>query len=74
MNNNNFSIKIASDTDKEKVFAEIYYQNNQWAEISQEGESPIITLFSPIYGEHWEFPLQDAIEAINQAKKRLLGE
>lgn len=67
-----FSIKIASDTSREKVFAEIYYNNEEWAEISQEEENPVIAFFSPLHGKYWEFPLHEALGAIEEAKKSLL--
>lgn len=72
MTRKKFSIKIASDTDRENVFAEIYYNEEEWAEISQEGEQPLIVFFPPLQGKYWEFPLEEALEAIAEAKKRLL--
>jgi hypothetical protein len=72
MTEKKFSIKIASDTDREKVFAEIYYNEEEWAEISQEGEKLLIALFPPFQGKYWEFPLDEALEAIAEAKKSLL--
>lgn len=54
-----FSIKIASDTERENIFAEIYYNEEEWAEISQEGEKPLIAFFPPLQGKYWEFPLQN---------------
>ena len=74
MNKKQFSIKIASDTSREKVFAEIYYNNEEWAEISQEGEKPLIAFFPPLHGKYWEFPLEEALEALQEAKKSLLEE
>lgn len=71
MSEKKFSIKIASDTNREKVFAEIYYNGEEWAEISQEEEKPSIAFFPPLQGKYWEFPLNDALEAIEKAKKAL---
>ncbi len=67
-----FSIKIASDASREKVFAEIYYNEEEWAEISQEEEKPLIACFPPIHGKYWEFPLDEVLEVIDEAKKGLL--
>lgn len=67
-----FSIKIASDTNREKVFAEIYYNEEEWAEISQEGEKPLIVFFPPLQGKYWEFPLDEALETIEEARKMLI--
>jgi hypothetical protein len=74
MSEKKFSIKIVSDTSREKVFAEIYYKNEEWAEISQEEEKPLIAFFPPLSGKYWEFPLAEALGAIQEAKKSLLEE
>jgi len=71
---NKFSFRIASDTSREKVFAEIYFNNEEWAEISQEGEEPVVIFLSPSNAKYWEFPLGEALEALQQAKKSLLEE
>ena len=71
MNSEEFSTMIANDSEREKVFAEIYYQEEQWAEISQEGSVPMITLFPPSNGGDWELPLKEALEAIEKAKTLL---
>ncbi len=44
MNKKRFSFRIASDTSKEKVFVEVFYDDDQLAEISQEGEEPMLIL------------------------------
>ena len=71
---NRFSFRVTSDISKEKVFAEVFYDNDQWAEISQEGEKPQVIFFSPSSGRYWEFPLEEALEALVKAKKVLLEE
>ena len=67
-----FSFKIASDRSREKVFAEIYFNNEEWVEISQEEEKPLIAFFPPLHGKYWEYPLDEALETIEEAKKSLL--
>ncbi len=74
MNKKRFSFRIASDTSKEKVFAEVFYDDDQWAEISQEEKNPVVIFFSPSNAKYWEFPLEEALEALRQAKKSLLNE
>ncbi|MBS0653895.1 MAG: hypothetical protein JSR39_10285 [Verrucomicrobia bacterium] len=73
MHKKGFSFRIASDSSKEKVFAEIYYCNEQWAEISQEEKEPIVIFFSPSNAKNWEFPLEEALEVLENAKKSLLN-
>lgn len=74
MNRKRFSFRIASDTNKEKVFAEVFYDDDQWAEISQEEEEPVVIFLSPSNAKYWEFPLGEALEVLQQAKKSLLEE
>lgn len=77
MNLKNFTIKIASVPDREEVVAEIYYDHEQWVEISQEDvpDGPLtIQFYAPFDNKpYWEFPLDEAMKALEQAKKRLLG-
>lgn len=73
MRKHQFSIVIANDSVREKVFAEIYYNNEQWAEISQEEKEPIVIFFPPLNAKYWEFPFEEAMKALEQAKKSLLS-
>lgn len=74
MDKKRFSFRIASDTSKEKVFIEVFYDDDQLAEISQEGEEPMLILFPPSHTKYWEFPLKEALEALQKAKRTLLEE
>lgn len=74
MNKKNFSFRIANDTSKEKVFVEIFYDDDQLAEISQEEIEPRLILLPPSTEKYWEFPLKEALEAFQEAKKKLLQE
>jgi hypothetical protein len=40
-----------------------------WVEISQEADELIIQFHPHPRQEYWEFPLEDALEALEQAKK-----
>lgn len=68
-----FRITIASLPDRECLVAEILYEGVQWAEISQETGELIIQIYLPSDKKYWEFPLEEALEAVEKAKKRLLG-
>lgn len=72
MNRKIFSFRIASDTRKEKIFVEVFYGDDQLAEISQEGPAPMLVLLRPSSAKYWEFPLEEALEAFQEAKKSLL--
>ncbi len=70
-----FRITIASLPDREELVAEICYNHKQWVEISQEPgqEQPIIWFYAPTNKEYWEFSLDEALEALELAKKKFLG-
>ena len=72
-NMNGFEITIASLPDRERVVAEIYYDNFQWVEISQETNELLIQFYSHPKQDHWEFQLDEAVTVLQEAKKALLG-
>ena len=75
MNKKRFSFSIASDTSKEKVlFVEVFYEDDQLAEISQEGPEPMLVLLRPSSAKYWESSLKEALEAFQEAEKSLLEE
>lgn len=69
---NNFRIIIASLPYRKNCVCEIYYNQEQWVEISQEGAEVIIQFFAPMSKEYWEFPLETALEVLQKAKQRFL--
>lgn len=68
-----FRITVASLPDREKLVAEIIYDGVQWAEISQETDDLTIQFYSHPHKKCWEFSLEEAQEAIEQAKNKLLN-
>ena len=70
-----FRVTVSSLPDREELVAEVFYDHEQWVEISQElgQERPIIQFYSPLVKECWEFPLEDALEALELARKKFLG-
>lgn len=68
-----FRITIASLPDRERLVAEILYEGVQWAEISQEKDDELIIQLYPHPREkHWEFPYDDALRTLEEAKNKLL--
>lgn len=67
-----FRITIASLPDREEVVAEVFYDNVQWAEISQESDELLIQFYPHPRKEYWEFPAEEALQALQQAKDKLL--
>jgi hypothetical protein len=71
---NNFRIIIASLPDREKCVCEIYYNHVEWAEISQENEEIMIQFYSHPSQNYWEFPIDIALEILQKAKKKFVGD
>jgi hypothetical protein len=71
---NNFRIVIASLPDREKCVCEIYYNHVEWAEISQEDNEIMIQFYSHPSQNYWEFPIDVALEILQKAKKKFLGD
>ena len=67
-----FRITVASLPDRENLVAEILYEGVQWAEISQETEKLVVQFYSHPRQKYWEFSLDEALEALEKAKKRML--
>lgn len=72
MKSNEFEIGIASVPHREELVAEIFYQNEQWVEISNENGAPMIVFCKKRDGGNWEFNLNEAFEALDYAKKCIL--
>jgi hypothetical protein len=71
--NENFKILIADDIDYEDLFAEVYYNKEFVALLSQEEgfENLRISIYPPKGAEYWDFRFDEFETAINHAKKRL---
>ena len=66
-------VTIASPPDREKLVAEIFHENEQWAEVHQERSELTLELYPRRDGKPWEFGLEDAVSALVAARKRLVG-
>lgn len=71
---NNFRIVIVSLPDRDHCVCEIFYKHIEWAEISQEGSEIMIQFYPHPSLDYWEFPLDVALEIVQKAKKKFLGE
>ncbi|WP_303981442.1 hypothetical protein [Dongia mobilis] len=69
-----FEILIASPPDREKLVAEVHFRNEQVVEISQDKESLQIEIAAYRTGVAWRFDFEDFLEALQTAKKHLLGQ
>jgi hypothetical protein len=69
-----FEIMISSLPHRERLVAEIYYHNMYWVQISQETDDLMIHFYSHPTEKCWEFQFHEALDVIEKAKKKLLGE
>jgi len=56
------------------MVADISFSGIQWAEINQEREVLKVEFYPRPDGEPWRIDYQDALKALDEAKRRLLGE
>ncbi len=70
INMKHFDISIASLPDRENLVAEISYKGYQWAELSNEHNKFMIEFYPHPEKGDWEFPLDEAFEALEKAKKK----
>lgn len=68
-----FHICISSPPDREKLVAEIFWGNDQWAEINQERENLEVEFYPRTDGSPWRINYDDALKALEQAKQRLIS-
>ena len=66
------SVDIASPPDREKLVAQVSFDREQWAEISQESGSLTLELYPRRDGKPWSFGYDEAIKTLVSARKRLI--
>lgn len=64
-------ITIASPPDRDRLVAEIFFGNQQWAEINQERGVLEVEFYSRSDGQPWRIALLDAFAALQEAEKLL---
>lgn len=72
MNTEKFETKIIRYFDNDRLVAEIYYDSLQWAEIFKKEKELVIEFYSYPEKECWEFPCEEALKTLVQAKNMLL--
>ena len=68
----NFRITVISLPDREDLVAEIFYKNEQWAEISQETGELLVQFYNSDNQNYWEFSLSEAIQVLESARFHLI--
>lgn len=69
-----FRITVASLPDRERLVSEVIIDQVQWAEISQEEDDLVVQFYPHPRQKYWELNLNEAIEILEKAKQKLLGE
>ena len=68
---NTFNIDIASVPDRDEPVVEVWYGDEQVAELRREGGELRMQLFAPRSAVAWDFDIDAFLGAINKAKERL---
>jgi len=73
MKKNIFEFTVGSDLDYENLIADIGFDNQLVALITQEEgfENLRIQIYPPAVGDCWDFPLKEFEEVVQKAKQRL---
>ena len=66
-------ICISSPPDREKLVAEIFFDDKQWAELNQEDGTLQLEFYPLPTGEFWQLGWDEVISALEQARYRLLN-
>lgn len=66
-------ICISSPPDREKLVAEIFFGDTQWAELNQEGEALEVEFYARPDSEPWRIDYLAALSALDEAKRKLIG-
>lgn len=66
-------IEVTSYPDEDNLVAELWWRSKQWGEIIFDDDSAsfLLTIYSPAQNQGCQFPLADALTALERAKDRL---
>ena len=67
-------ICMSSPPDREKLVAEIFLGDTQWAEINQEHEALEVEFYPRPDGEPWRMDYQAVLTVLDEAKRKLIRE
>jgi hypothetical protein len=67
------TVDIASPPDREYLVAELFSENEQWAEVNQESGSLTVELYPRRDGQPWSLGFEETLMALRQAQQRLTG-
>lgn len=68
-----YRVSISSPPDRDKLVAEIFFGDQQWAELNQEDSELQLQLYPRSDDRPWEIPYSQIVTALEDAKKQLVG-
>jgi hypothetical protein len=71
--NTPWRICLSSPPDREKLVAEIFFGDMQWAELNQEGSELELEFYHRTDSQPWRIPYNQVVSALDDAKKKLTG-
>ena len=67
------TVNLASPPDREKIVAEVFCDDEQWAEVHQEKKDLTLEVYPRRDGKPWALSYDEALAALQLAKSRLIG-
>lgn len=67
------TVTIASVPDREKLVAELWYEQELWGEISQDTGELVLKIYPNSTSRFRQLKCKDLIHAVQQAENQLLG-
>lgn len=64
----NFRVVVASDTERDELVTELWYDDEMWGELIYEKNSFHIVIYPHRRGEPWKFDLSDFEQVLHKAK------
>lgn len=65
-------IVISSPPDRERLVAEFFYENEQWAELNYEKGIWTLEIYPKRSTGYWQLDFDEVMTSLNEGKKRLL--
>jgi hypothetical protein len=66
-----WTVNLASPPDRTCIVAEVFFGDAEWAEVNQEQGELQVEFYLRPDGTPWRLPLEVAVAALEQAKRRL---
>jgi hypothetical protein len=67
------SVSVSSPPDRNYLVADFFCENEQWAELNQEGERLSIEIYPKRSGEPWILDFEEVFALLSEGKRRLVG-